>query len=410
MSKYVIIGNGTAAVGCIEGISAFDDKGGITVISSEPYHTYSRPLISYLLCGKTTLEKMKYRNDDFYKEHNVNFIGGKTAVKIDKDKKIVLLDDGSTEAYEKLLIAAGASPFVPQTAGYETVKNKFTFLSLDDAKALDKAIGRDSRMLIIGAGPVGLKCAEGIKDKVASITVVDMAQRILPAMLDETGSDIVKRHMEKHGIKFMLGDCVESYSCNSAKLKSGETIEFDAVVTAVGVKANVDLLTECGGKAGRGIIINEKGETTLRDIYAAGDCTQCRDITTGEDKCLALLPNAYMQGHSAGVNMAGGTETFDKAIPMNAVGLFGLHLITAGNYDGEAYIDQSGDDYKKLIVKDNLLKGFILMGNVNRAGIYTSLIREKTPLDTIDFELIREKPQLMAFTRKDREKKLSTAL
>jgi NAD(P)H-nitrite reductase large subunit len=410
MSKYVIIGNGTAAVGCIEGIRTVDDKGDITVISSEPYHTYSRPLISYLLCGKTTLEKMKYRKDDFYSENNVAFIGGKTAVKIDKDKKNILLDDGSDVVYEKLLIATGAAPFVPPTAGYDTVQNKFTFLSLDDAMALDKAIGQQSQVLIIGAGPVGLKCAEGIRDKVAGITVVDMAPRILPAMLDETGSDIVKKHLEDSGIRFVLGDYVEKYDGNTAKLKSGKTIPFDVLVTAVGVKANISLLTGCGGKAGKGIIIDGKGETTVKDIFAAGDCTQCADITTGEEKCLALLPNAYMQGHSAGVSMAGGAEIFDKAIPMNAVGLFGLHLITAGNYMGEKYVQQSGGNYKMLAVKDNLLKGFILIGDVNRAGIYTSLIREQTPLDAIDFELIREKPQLMAFTRKDREKKLSTAL
>ncbi len=132
---------------------------------------------------------------------------------------------------------------------------------------------------------------------------------------------------------------------------------------------------------------------------------------------LALLPNAYMQGECAGVHMAAeavGTTTsvrYNRAIPMNAVGFFGLSIITAGDYQGEEYIaeKESEETYKKLVTRDGLLKGYILVGNVARAGIYTSLIREKTPLDTIDFELIREKPQLMAFSRRERKRILSAA-
>ncbi|EIL86824.1 hypothetical protein, partial [Rhodanobacter spathiphylli] len=104
----------------------------------------------------------------------------------------------------------------------------------------------------------------------------------------------------------------------------------------------------------------------------------------------------YMQGETAGINMAGGEKLYDKAIPMNAIGFFGLHVITAGSYEGKTYVTRTENTYKKLITKDNLLKGFILIGEIARAGIYTSLIREKTPLDTVDFDLIRERPQLMA--------------
>ena len=107
--------------------------------------------------------------------------------------------------------------------------------------------------------------------------------------------------------------------------------------------------------------------------------------------------------------MAGGEKPYDKAIPMNAIGFFGLHIITAGSYDGEAYVTSEGKNYKKLVTKDGLLKGFILIGAVERAGIYTSLIREQKPLDTLDFELIKEKPQLMAFSRADRDKSLAQA-
>jgi len=124
---------------------------------------------------------------------------------------------------------------------------------------------------------------------------------------------------------------------------------------------------------------------------------------------MALLPNAYMQGECAGINMAHGNSSFDKAIPMNAIGFFGLHMITAGNYVGETYTQNEGGSYKKLFYSDNKLNGYIIIGNVEKAGIYTSLIRERTPLDSIDFALVCEKPGLMAFTKEDRMVKLGGA-
>lgn len=405
--RYVIIGNSAAAVGCIEGIRQKDTEGSITVIASEPYHTYSRPLISYLLYGKTDEQRMKYRPDGFYEEKKCTAMLGRKAEKIDAEAKKVFLDNGKEISYDKLLIAAGSSPFVPPMNGLEKVEKRFSFMSLDDAKALEKAINTDSRVLIIGAGLIGLKCAEGICDRVKQITVVDLADRILPSILDEEGSGIVQEHIEKKGIRFFLNDSAAELTNGRAVLQSGTELDFDVLVVAVGVRPNISLAAEAGAETGRGIVTNAKCETTLPDVYAAGDCAQSHDITTGQDRVLALLPNAYMQGECAGINMTGGEKRYDKAIPMNAIGFFGLHIITAGTYDGECFETKKGSSYKKLFTKDNRLTGYILIGDVERAGIYTSLIREKTPLDSIDFDLIKEKPQLMAFSRRERNRFLA---
>ncbi len=404
--KYVIIGNSIAAAGCIEGIRSVDKAGDITVISDEPYHVYSRPLISYLICGKTDEERMKYRPGSFYKDNGVRTLLGVKALKVDYKSKAVELDKGAPVSFDKLLFATGSRPFVPPMEGLESVKEKFTFMKLDDAKALMAAINKESRVLIIGAGLIGLKCAEGIYGRVKSITVVDMAGRILPSILDEDGSAMMEKHIESKGVRFILKDSVAKFEGSTAKLKSGKTVGFDIVVVAVGVRPNTQLAESIGCKAGRGITIDTHSATSLKDVYAAGDCCECYDISGGVTRVLAILPNAYMQGETAGINMAGGEKTFDKAIPMNAIGFFGLHIITAGSYDGAAYVKEGGGVYKKLVAKDNLLKGYILIGDVLRAGIYTSLIREKTPLDTIDFELIKEHPQLMAFKKDVRAEKL----
>ncbi|MEE1492827.1 MAG: FAD-dependent oxidoreductase, partial [Massilioclostridium sp.] len=246
-------------------------------------------------------------------------------------------------------------------------------------------------------------------DKVGSITVVDLADRILPSILDIPGSRMVQRHIEGQGIEFHLSDSVQRFEPGKAHLKSGKTLEFDVLVLAVGVRPNTSLIQSIGGEVGRGILTDDRCATSLPDIYAAGDCTESFDITTGQMRVLALLPNAYMQGECAGIIMAGGEKRYDHAMAMNAIGFFGLHIITAGSYEGEDFVAQGKESYKRLFTKDNRLIGYILIGCIERAGIYTALIREQTPLDSIDFELVREKPQLMAYTKKKRDKILGGA-
>jgi len=404
--KYVIIGNSTAGINAVEGIRQVDSEGEITIISNEPWHTYSRPLISYLILGKTNEQKMKYRPDDFYEKMRCKTILNRTVREIKPKQKTVALDDGTEIPYDKLLVATGSSPFIPPAEGIETVTNSFTFLSLEDAKKLQQAISADSRVLIVGAGLIGLKCAEGIHKKVGSITVIDLAPRILSSIMDEEGAQMVQQHIEKFGVQFLLSCSVKKFDGNRAHLSNGQIVDFDVLVMAVGVRPNVDLVKNIGGKVNRGIITDEFMETSIPDIYAAGDCTESMDISADTNRVLALLPNASMQGECAGINMAGGTKTFCKAIPMNAIGFMGLHMITAGSYIGETYTEMEAGNYKKLFVKDGLLKGYIMIGNVDKAGIYTSLIRDKVPLDTVDFELIRKKPSLMAFSMEHRRVKL----
>lgn len=408
--RYVIIGNSAAGIGAVEGIRQVDSEGEITVISKEAGHTYSRPLISYLLKGDVTEEGMKYRPDDFYDKNNCKLISGMEVSSIDSKNKAVILENGKKINYDRLLAATGSTPLVPAFEGLDTVEKHFTFASFEDAKKLEAAIDKDSRVLIVGAGLIGLKCAEGISESVGKITVVDISTRILPSVLDDDSAKIVQEHIEKQGVSFILGAGLKKLNKNTAFLDNGVSVEFDCLVIAVGVRPNVKLISDIGGVVGRGIVTNALMQTSVRDIYAAGDCTESLDISSGENRNLALLPNAYMGGECAGINMAGGHKEYDKAIPMNAVKFYGLHIITAGSYIGDIYEKSTDGGCKKLFYMDNLLKGFILVGDVDKAGIYTSLIRNMTPLDSIDFELICEKPSLMAYSKKYRQEKLGGAV
>lgn len=410
MAQYVIIGNGTAAVGCIEGIRSVDKESAITVISEEKHPVYCRPLISYYLEGKAKRDKMNYRPADFYEKNNCEVLYGQSAKAIDTKEKSVILSDGTKVPYTSVCVATGSAPFIPEYKGLETVKKKFTFQTLDDALSIENVIDADSKVLILGAGLIGLKCAEGLCGRVKQVTVCNRSKQILSRILDADAAAMMQRCMEEHGIDFLLSDTVEEFRSQTAVMKSGREVEFDVLVLALGVRANSALVKEAGGDVEQGILVNDKMQTTLDSVYAAGDCTEGDDISLGQKRVLAILPNAYMQGKCAGVNMAGGCEEFNKGIPMNSIGFFGLHAMTAGSYfgpedGGERYEEKSEGKLKRLYSRNGLLTGFILIGDTERAGIYTSLIREKTPLDTIDFDLLKKVTTYAAFSAETRGKK-----
>jgi len=405
MKRYVIIGGGVAAVGCIEGIRSRDTEGTITVISEENHPVYCRPLISYYLEGKTDPKRMLYRDPSFYEQMNVTLLTGKRAVGIDPNAQRVLLDDETKVPYDALCVAAGSRPFVPPMPGLETVSRKYAFMTLDDALELEKVLSPAARVLIIGGGLIGLKCAEGLCGRVAKITVCDLADRILSSILDRECAALMQARLEQQGIRFLLSDSVARFTPDTALMNSGIRVPFDIVVLAVGVRANTELVREIGGAVGRGIVVDEHMRTSLSGIYAAGDCTEAEDISCGARKVMAILPNAVLQGYTAGENMAGGTAVFDKGIPMNSIGFFGLHAMTAGSYEGDVYEEKTDHSLKRLFTKDDLLKGFILIGCGERAGILTSMIREKTPISSVDFELMKKGATTAAFSPDARRKK-----
>ena len=146
--------------------------------------------------------------------------------------------------------------------------------------------------------------------------------------------------------------------------------------------------------------------TSVSGIYAAGDCTESLDVSSGQIKPLANLPNAAIQGYTAGANMAGGDEVFDTAVMMNSIGFFGLHCMTAGTYEGDMYEEKTDSSVKRLFTKDDRLKGFVLIGCEDRAGIYTSMIRNCTPVSSVDFETMKKAATMTAFSKDIRKKVL----
>lgn len=398
--NYVIIGNSAAAIGAVEGIRKVDKDNLITVISDEAYHTYSRPLISYYLAGKVNEEDMVYRKKDFYQKNKVKTILGIKAVDIQVDKKQVLLENGEAVGYNKLLIATGGSPFIPPMEGVDKT-NVFSFIKLDDVKAIQETVEKGQKAVIIGAGLIGLKAAEGLNQLGIDVTVVELANRVLSTIMDEEAAAIVQSHLEEKGIKFELNTSADAIlgadKASGVSLQNGKRLTTDLVVIAVGVRPNIGPVQDSAIAVNKGIIINEYCRTNISDIYAAGDVAEGYDLVYDQQRLLPILPNAYRQGEVAGQNMAGQSAVFKGGFAMNSIGFFGLPMITAGiiKPEGEDYevLVKSIPEkkyYKKIVLRDNKVVGFIYLNNVDRAGIITSLISEKVSVKTFKEELLKD--------------------
>lgn len=414
--KYVIIGASAAGLACAEQIRKEDKSGEITVLTKEQYLPYSRPSISYYLKGAVKEKEMYLRKPSYYAANRIDIITGAKVTEIDRAAKTVKVGR-KVYPYDKLCICTGSKPFIPPMKNVSGKENACTFLDLASSKVIKEKANGSTRAVVIGAGLIGMKAAEGLSKICKSVDVVELSPRILPSILDAKSAKGVKKYIEKNGhIKFHLGDTVTEAESRGKKitsviLKSGKELKCDMLILAVGVRPETALAEKAGLEVDRGIIVNSKTmQTSDKDIYAAGDCTVSVDMLDGSKKIIALYPNAVYQGTAAGSQMAGGGIKLDGTYSVNAIDFYGLRICTCGliNAEGERYSDkvlQSGDRYKRLIFEDNRLVGFVLINASENAGIYTSLIENQTDLSGLEGNIF-ETPSLFLFEKSVRAQKL----
>lgn len=413
--SIVIIGNSTAAVGAIEGIRKHDGTTPVTVISDEPWHTYSRPLISYYLGGKVAEENMIYRARDFYEKNNVKAILGVRVNSVNFNNKSILLENGENLEYTKLLIATGGKPFIPPMSGLGK-KNIFNFIKFDDVKAIEKVAVRGSKAIVVGASFSGLKAVEALVRRGVNVTVIDIMSRIMPRVLDDTAASIVGKTLEEQNVSVLLNNTVEAIlgdeKATGVQLKDGTHLDCDFIILAIGVRCNTDLVGNTGIKINRGIVVNEKMETDIPDVYAAGDVAEGYNFIEEKMMEIAIIPNAYYQGETAGANMAGADKTFSEGFIMNSMPLFDLPVISAGvseDREGLEIITRylpGSDSYKKFYISGKSLVGYLLIKDVDRAGIYTDLIRNKSDISSFKDSLGKEDFGLISMPKEVRKEKM----
>ncbi|HUV39908.1 MAG TPA: FAD-dependent oxidoreductase, partial [Planctomycetota bacterium] len=249
--------------------------------------------------------------------------------------------------------------------------------------------------VVVGGGLIGLKAVEALVELGIKTTVVELADRILSATFDRTASDLALRFLERAGVHVHCGTTVSEVTCTgdrvvSAKLANGRELVCDLLIYAIGVVPDLAVTAGTGIAVDRGILVNRHQETSVAGIYAAGDVAQALDLLTGRSRPIPILPNACRQGYVAGACMAGRDVTYPGSVAMNAVDILGLPTISVGITTPEGddcEVLTSGDEeagtYRKLVLRDNRIIGAIYVGEIDRAGITTGLIRGK--VDVSDF-------------------------
>lgn len=404
--RHVIVGNSAAAVGAIEALRRHDLENPISVVAAEAHHVYSRPLISYLLGGMVSESQMYYRPPDFYDRYQVDTLLGTEVLCVNPQAQRISLAGGDTLSYDRLLIATGGVPFVPPVPGAD-LEGVFTFTRWDDARQIARCIAerRVESAVVVGGGLIGLKTTEALMARSIRVTVVELADRILSVSFDHTASRLVESLLRRANVEIRSGTTVEEIAgqngrVDHAVLRGKERVDCDLVVFAIGVRPNTDIIPPHAGiGVDRGVLVDDHMRTSAPHVYAAGDCVETHDILLQKSRPIAIWPNAYHQGYVAGCNMAGGDKAYEGGFAMNSLEVCGVPTTAVGvtavpeNDDADRYdivvrYDREASVYRKLVLRDNRLVGAICIGNIDRAGIYTGLIRDRADVSPFKDHLL----------------------
>ena len=397
---HLIIGNSVAAVGAIEAIRSVDDTGSIGVVSSEAEYAYSRPLITYLMAGKVAEDNIGYRPPDFYKKTGVDLILGREARSVDDTKSTVELDDGTRIAYRGLLLAAGGAPIPLRVDGADR-PGVFFMNTIADARKAKGWLAHCDQSVVVGAGLTGLKTAEALAQLGQTVTVVDLADRVLPAAVDAVVAEMVQKRMAANGVEVLTEVGVtkieggeDTNDVQAVRLSTGEAIACDTVFVTIGVRPRIEIVQGSSIKTGTGILVDKHMRTNVDNVYAAGDIAEAYDPLMDQKRVVPILTNAYIGGRVAALNMVGKDAEFNIGMSVNSVSFFGLTVMSAGfaaqEEDDEFRVISrvDGENYRKFVLRGDRLMGMILTGNVERAGLLTGIMRAGISVEGLEDALL----------------------
>ncbi len=388
--KLAIIGNGPAAVAAVETFREVDKGSEVVMIAREEGPCYSPcPLADYVQ-GTITRETLFVRDNAFYESRNITTRWGEEVQRVLPDEHRLLLRDGSTVSYDRLLIAAGASVARPPIPGLEK-EGVFSFKTLADADAILARLPESRRALVIGAGFIGLEAAQALTRHQVKVTVVEILDRVLPQMLDAEMAGLVRAKLEEHGVDVRTDSRVEAVVGNgrvSAAVVNGEEIPCDLVINAAGVRPRLELVGDTGIATGEGILVDEHMRTSNPDIYAAGDIVQAKD-EFGRSRVIATWPNAVQGGRVAGYNLASHHCHLPALEDANVVRVFGTPVVSLGRREGDTILQRADNGtVRKLTLEEGRVVGLQMIGTADGAGLYLGLLKQRRDVSMFGEELL----------------------
>ena len=385
--KLVVIGNGMAGIRTVEELLKMaPDLYDISVFGAEPHCNYNRILLSPVLAGEKSLNDIILNQEDWYTEHHITLYKGEKATLIDRKNRSVIGELGARADYDRLLIATGSSPFILPIPGRE-LSGVVAFRDIKDVDQMLEAARTGRHAVVIGGGLLGLEAANGLRKQGMDVTVVHNMTSLMERQLDEPAASLLQNSLEQSGLSFLIAAQTEAIigenRVRAVRFKDGLEIPADLVVMAVGIRPNIELAKASGIHCERGIIVSDTMQTYDPSVYAVGECVQHRGELFG------LVAPTFEQAKVCANQLAEvGSGRYRGSVTSTKLKVTGIDLFSAGDFKGgegfEELVmqDPSRGIYKKLVVKDNRIRGAVLYGDTVAGGWYFQLMRESTDIQS----------------------------
>ncbi|MCW8962918.1 MAG: nitrite reductase large subunit NirB [Gammaproteobacteria bacterium] len=383
--KLVLVGNGMAGVRTLEELLKTDaDKYEITVFGAEPHPNYNRIMLSPVLAGEKTIDDIILNTVEWYEENNITLHSGDLVTRIDRVNQKVVTESGSEASYDRLLLATGSNPFIIPIPGAD-LDGVIGFRDIADVDTMLATAKDYKNAVVIGGGLLGLEAANGLMKNGMDVTVVHLLDSLMERQLDKPASALLKSSLEERGLTFLMEAQTASIEgdgrVSSVKFADGSEVEADLVVMAVGIRPNMTLAQEAGIYCDRGIVVNDTMQTYDPKVYAVGECVQHRDI------CYGLVAPLFDQAKVAANHLARiGSKRYEGSVMSTKLKVTGIDLFSAGEFNeeegDEAMVlqDPASNTYKKLVIRDNRIKGAVMYGDTIDGTWYFQLMREGTDI------------------------------
>ena len=382
---YVVVGASAAGINAAKTLREINKDIEIILVSKDE-HVYSRCILHHFLDGRRDIEDLDFSPGEFFKKYDIKWMKGVEVTGIDTKEKKLKLDNGEDLPYEKVVLATGASSFLPPIENLRTANNVIGLRNLDDAIRIKEIAPKVKNIIILGAGLVGVDAMAGLLDYDAKVTMIEMGDRILPLQLDHYAANVYIERLKEEGVDFRFNVRAEKVIVDennnpvAIKLNTGEEVPGELIIACTGVRSNVGFLEGSGIECDKfGLIFNPKGETNVKEVYGAGDISGRNPI----------WPTAVKEGLIAANNMCDKEiymeDFFGSKNTMNFCGVATMSLGTVIKPDDtyKEAVEVKGKDYKKIIHKDGVIYGAIVQGDLSYVGILTQIIKDKINVDRV---------------------------
>ncbi|OMD81091.1 MULTISPECIES: nitrite reductase large subunit NirB [Paenibacillus] len=378
--KLVLVGNGMAGIGTLEQILKLGGAYDITVFGSEPHPNYNRIMLSYVLEGSKTINDIILNDWNWYEDNNITLHTGTTVTRIDEHSKQVIADNGMAVSYDKVIIATGSNSFILPVPGCDK-EGVVGFRDIADCDAMLAAAKQYNKAAVIGGGLLGLEAAKGLVNLGMDVTVVHLMEDLMERQLDRNASSMLQAELERQGVKFAMGkqtvELTGEQRVSGLQFSDGTSLAADFVVMAVGIKPNITVAKESGIAVNRGIVVDDYLQTSMQNVYSIGECAEHRGV------CYGLVAPLFEQGMVLAKHLCGSdTNPYEGSVVSTKLKISGVDVFSAGEFmdSPEHTVISSKDEwkrtYKKILLKDNVIVGAVLFGDVTESANLQKLVKQ----------------------------------